>query len=126
MKLQFFTTFCLPYFDYCLSLCIYYSKTVLTKMHKFYYASLFKLFKFNFVNSSVSVINEFLKKYGLLLFIFVSFLNWPSLFSIQNNRLQPSVSAICLCFNTRGQMEFAEQIAFRETDLYKSPFRLRS
>ncbi len=43
-------------------------------MHKFYYACLFKLFKFNFVNSSVSVINEFLKKYGLFAFQYRIFL----------------------------------------------------
>jgi hypothetical protein len=65
VKIQFFKTFILPYFDYCLSLCIYFSKAVLQKLSNFYYLTLFKLFDFDFVNLDVIAINNFLEKYGL-------------------------------------------------------------
>ena len=68
VKVQFFKTFCLPYFDYCLSLSIYFTKTVLVRLCKCYYACLFRLFKFNFSNGDLSVINERLKIDGLLAF----------------------------------------------------------
>ena len=38
VKVQFFKTFCLPYFDYCLTLSIYYGKTILSKLYRCYYA----------------------------------------------------------------------------------------
>jgi hypothetical protein len=65
VKTQFFKTFLLPYFDYCTSLVVYFKKCLLLKFYKCYYACLFKLFKYNFVNKSVNEINTFLSKYGL-------------------------------------------------------------
>ena len=60
--------FCLPYFDYCMSLCLYYSKVLLTKLCKCYYFCLFELFRFNFVNMSIESINKYFFKYGLYAF----------------------------------------------------------
>ena len=54
IKIQFYKTFILPYFDYCIPLAIYYSSTVLQKLCNCYNMWLCKLFnstkqdKFNF------------------------------------------------------------------------------
>ena len=65
VKLQFFKKFCLPYYDYCLSICIYYSKTLLAKLYKSYYACLYRLFKFNLVDCTISTVQTFLTRYVL-------------------------------------------------------------
>jgi hypothetical protein len=67
VKIQFFKSFILPYFDYCCSLYIYFPKAILTKLSNFYYLCLFKLFKFNFEDDE-NVANLFLTKYGLFTF----------------------------------------------------------
>ena len=46
VKLQFFKTFILPYFDYCLSLFIYFPKASIQRINNAYYICLDKLFKF--------------------------------------------------------------------------------
>ena len=48
VKLQFFKTFILPLFDYCLSLVYYFSKSQIQTLENCYNACLFKLFKFDF------------------------------------------------------------------------------
>ena len=68
VKMKFFKSFILPYFDYCLSLSVYFSRATLQKLCTCYYASLFRLFKFDFTNFDGTGINEFLKKYGLFAF----------------------------------------------------------
>ena len=68
VKLQFFKTFILPYFDYCLSLSVYFPKATLQKLCTCYYASLFRLFKFDFTDLDMNEINDFLRKYGLSAF----------------------------------------------------------
>ena len=45
VKIQFFKSFILPLFDYCLSLCIYFSKKAIQKLVNTYNFCLFKLFK---------------------------------------------------------------------------------
>ena len=61
VKVQFFKTFVLPYFDYCLTLSIYYTKTLIQKVCNCYYLALSKLFnstktdKFNFANSNEKI-----------------------------------------------------------------------
>jgi hypothetical protein len=49
VKLQFFKSFILPYFDYEISLCIYYHKAAIRKLCKMYYLCLKKLFNFSFI-----------------------------------------------------------------------------
>ena len=130
VKLQFFKTFCLPYFDYCLSLCIDYSKTVLTKMHNFYYACLFKLFKFNFVNTSVSVINEFLKKYGLFAFQYRIFLKLTFfIFNAKQSTAAVGISNLLVLqhrevkWNLRNKLHFVKPISVnRHSDLQIDKF----
>ena len=48
VKIQFFKTFILPLFDYCLSVICYFSKKQIQKLTNWYNACLFKLFRFGF------------------------------------------------------------------------------
>jgi hypothetical protein len=43
VKIQFLKTFILPYFDYCATLCIYFSKEILQKLANTYNTCIFKL-----------------------------------------------------------------------------------
>ena len=75
IKIQFYKTFILPYFDYCLSLAIYYSSTVLQKLCNCYNMCLCKLFnstkqdKFNFSQNDPCSINKFLLKFNIFSFV---------------------------------------------------------
>ena len=68
VKMQFFKSFILPYFDYCLSLSVYFPKATLQKICTCYYATLFRLFKLDFTDFDANKINDFLKNYGLYAF----------------------------------------------------------
>ena len=62
VRLQFFKTFILPLFDYCLSLFLKNSNKKLTNC---YNACLFKLFKFDFTFKNLDEINNFLENFKL-------------------------------------------------------------
>ena len=66
--MQFFKTFLLPYFDYCLSLAIYYIKNAFQKLCYLYYKVLTKLFKFQLDNIELDWVNEYLKRFNLFSF----------------------------------------------------------
>jgi hypothetical protein len=67
VRLQFFKTFILPSFDYCSSLSIYYTKTLIQKTCNIYYFCLFKLFGLKFDEALNSTeIYQILIKYNLL------------------------------------------------------------
>ena len=68
VKIQFFKTFILPFFDYCCSLIGYYSKESIQKLSDYFYFCLFKLFKFKFNSYDFNIINNFLEQYGLFSF----------------------------------------------------------
>ena len=86
VKLQFFKSFILPYFDYCLTLSIYYSKEALQKLSNLYYNYLFKLFKFQLNNMEAVSINNFLKRFNLFSFQHRIFYR-ISMFSINSKKL---------------------------------------
>ena len=68
VKLQFFKTFILPFFDYCSSLFIYFPKRSIQKIANSFFICLYKLFNFcfNVVNSSdFNNVNNKLESYGL-------------------------------------------------------------
>ena len=65
VRLQFFKTFILPLFDYCLSLIIYFSKTQIQRLSNCYYACLYKLFRFDYTCKELDEINNSLEKYHL-------------------------------------------------------------
>jgi hypothetical protein len=60
VKIHFFLTFILPYFDYCISLTIYFHNTAIRKLCKMYYLCLFKLFGFKFLNLDCNIVNDLL------------------------------------------------------------------
>ena len=70
VKIQFFKTFILPYFDYCSSLFIYFNKNSLQKLCNKYYLCLFKLFKVEFSDlASLNEVNDYLhKRFGIYSF----------------------------------------------------------
>lgn len=57
VKVQFFKTFILPHFDYCLSLLVYFSKKAIQSLSNCYYICLFTLFNFTGSVSSTSDFN---------------------------------------------------------------------
>jgi len=65
VKIQFFKTFILPYFDYCISLFIYFPKAAIQSLCNCFNLCLFKLFNFNNKSDSVNFYNNFLEKYNL-------------------------------------------------------------
>jgi hypothetical protein len=69
VKVQFFKTFVLLYFDYCSSLALCYPRCLVKKLTYYYYtchSTLFKFCKKNFKsNSCLSKRNNFLASYGL-------------------------------------------------------------
>ena len=58
VRLQFFKTFILPIFDYCLSLICYFSKTQINRLANCYKSCLFKLFRFDFSSRDLDQINN--------------------------------------------------------------------
>jgi len=68
VKMQFFKTFVLPYFDYWISLLVYFPKLMLQKLSKCFYLCLYKLFNYKFDGCQPNTINTFLTNYGLFAF----------------------------------------------------------
>ena len=71
VKVQFFNTFILPYFDYCLSLIIYFHKSGKQRLANCYYLCLFiylSCLKFKFLSDDPVSINEYLKIFRLFSF----------------------------------------------------------
>jgi hypothetical protein len=73
VKLQFFKTFILPYFDYCLSLIIYFPKVVIQKMSNCFNITIYKLLKIKSngyitLDSDFNKLNVLLSKFGLFNF----------------------------------------------------------
>ncbi len=50
VKVQFFKTFILPHFDYCISLAMYYNKCLIQKLSSLYSLCLYKLLKVKLLN----------------------------------------------------------------------------
>jgi len=67
VKIQFIKTFILPYFDYCQTLCIYFSKEIIQKLANTYNNCLFKLLNTKAIcNFSILTSeNQFIFKYDL-------------------------------------------------------------
>jgi len=59
VKLQFFKSFILPYFDYCLSIYIYFPKITIQKIANCYNSCMFKLFKFKAQITTPQCFNTF-------------------------------------------------------------------
>ena len=69
VKIQFLKTFILPYFDYCLSLLIYFPKTTIQRINNCFNLCLYKLLNFKkSVDDNIETFNENLSNYGLFSF----------------------------------------------------------
>lgn len=67
VKIQFFKSFIIPLFDYCLTLCIYFPKATLQRLCNFYYLCFYKLFEFK-SNQCISITNNLLEQMNLFSF----------------------------------------------------------
>jgi len=67
VKIQFLKTFILPYFDYCATLCIYYSKSILQKLANSYNNCIFKIINVKSVHDSIINSSEDFNKWNTLL-----------------------------------------------------------
>ena len=67
VKLQFFKTFIQPYFDYCSTIFIYFSRSAIQRIANYFYICLNKLLNFNFstISSDFNIVNNSLEKVGL-------------------------------------------------------------
>jgi hypothetical protein len=68
VKIQFFKTFVLPYFDYIFSIICYFSKEAIQRLANCFYISIFKLLKIETDSSNFNRVNDLLEKYGLFAF----------------------------------------------------------
>jgi hypothetical protein len=68
VKLQFFKTFILPYFDYCISLSMYFNKSLIQKLSNLYSLCLYKLLKIKLINLTNAQVNARLKELNLMSF----------------------------------------------------------
>jgi hypothetical protein len=125
VKLQFFKTFILPYFDYCLSLIIYFSKQAINKMAKIYYTCLFKLFKLKFVGQDIFAFNNSLKQYKLYSFTHrVVYKLHSFIFSIKTQDAAPIKLKECIkakVMADRYELRASSRLAF-EQHLARSKF----
>ena len=67
IKVQFFKTFIQPHFDYCSSLAVYFNKTLVNRIERFYNICLFRLTGIPILNHSLSQQFTILKPYNLLI-----------------------------------------------------------
>ena len=68
VKIQFFKTFILPYFDYVFTLICYFSKEAIQRLANCFYLSIFKLLKLRIGSNDFNELNNSLEKYGLFAF----------------------------------------------------------
>ena len=92
VKLQFFKSFIMPYFDYCISLLIYFPKTSIQRLANCYYACLYKLFNFKFAGLDNVTINNMLKPYNLFCFEYRFLVRSTTfIYNIVNNNNSPKI-----------------------------------
>jgi len=65
VKIQFFKSFIMPYYDYCSSLIIYWSKTAIRKIVRSFYNSVRILLRINLCNKTIFEIDNILGQQGL-------------------------------------------------------------
>ena len=117
IKLHFFKTFILPHFDYCASLFIYFSKTLLEKILRTYNSCLFNLLKIDLHAKSIEEQIVILSPLNIMPFYCRLFYRL-ALFSykILNNQILPSIK--------QGLIHVAGNLKLRENgrNLFVEPF----
>ena len=121
VKMQFFKTFVLPYFDYCASLLVYFPKAAVLKLSKCFYICLFKLFKYSFRNGPNDT-NDFLLNYGLFSFehrVLLRILSFTNkiIYKLDNNQTAPEILKGYLATNAGRQSLLTVNSNFTDHDL---------
>ena len=88
IKVQFFKTFIQPHFDYCSSLAVYFNKTLVNRIERFYNICLFRLTGIPFLNHSLTQQSLILKPFNLLPFKIRLFFKLNTFcYNIYNNKI---------------------------------------
>ena len=112
VKIQFFKTFLLPYFDYCLSLLIYFPKTTIQSLSNCFNSCLFKLFKFSLETSINTEEEEKEEENNTNLNNFNNKLNAYGLFSFQHRLMNKILTFINNTItNTSSPIELKKTLA---------------
>ena len=103
VKIQFIKTFILPYFDYCSTLCIYYSIDIIQKLANTYNNCLFKLINTKQIcNLSIQTSSDFNKWNNLLSIYNLNSFQHRILFRLHFDYYIPSIGV----FNEIGSKQF--------------------
>jgi hypothetical protein len=116
VRIQFFKTFILPYFDYCSSLSAYYTKTLVQKFCNMFYFCLYKLFSIKFdSNIQLSYVFDYLRKYNILPIQYRLFMRISSVVHKVYHFNQPI--HLYNCINNQ-----LKQTNTRSMEIYRIPF----
>ena len=124
-KVQFFKTFILPLFDYCLTLSIYYEKYLITKLSNCYYTTMSRLFganksdSFNFYNKSHDELQSFLSQYNLCSFTHRLFIRLDLFIYKIINSSTPPILNECMIVDTSDNI--ANRLKSRRKKLNYEP-----
>ena len=92
IKIQFFKTFIQPHFDYCSSLTIYMSKTLISQIEKLFNNCVFKLLKINLFYKTLDEQYSCLHEFNILPYKLRIFSNLCSFsHKILNNKILPNI-----------------------------------
>ena len=105
----------MPYFDYCISLLIYFPKTSIQRLANCYYACLYKLFNFKFAGLDNVTINNMLKPYNLFCFEYRFLVRSTTfIYNIVNNNNSPKILQTSL----KNRNEICTQYQLRSNSFY--------
>jgi hypothetical protein len=104
-KVQFFKSFILPHFDYCFSLYIYFPKSLIDVIERFFNICIFRLFKIKLTGLSLDDQARLLKEHNILPFKYRYFYRICIFsFNIMNNKILN---------NIRAKLKFRQEFRFR-------------
>lgn len=117
-KIQFFKSFILPLFDYCLSLSIYFSNCLIFKIEKLYNNCIFKLLQIDLSKLSITSQNSQLKTLNILPFQY-RILYRLSLFTYKCNQFELT-SYLYFLFHIKEKC-LTHNLRKIDDDLYTTP-----
>lgn len=113
VKVQFFKTFILPHFDYCSALHVYFNKTQMESLEKFYNVCLFRLLGIELFGLESFEQLETLKRFNLIPYKMRIFNKFNNLFyNIVNKNI---------LFNFSASLKFKEKSFFRSREIVEQP-----
>ena len=110
IKVQFFKTFIQPHFDYCSSLAVYFNKTLVNRIERFYNICLFRLTGIPFLNHSLTQQSLILKPFNLLPFKIRLFFKFNTFcYNIYNNKILSGFKKE-IVFNNLGYLRHTHDV----------------